>query len=509
MKRRLLAAATAILLCAGCVQSDLDDQQFELPIPQESANATQEPPKTETAMTTLKLPYQADDSLNPYRIKKNVNRELVTLLYDSLTKPDYTRKAQNQIAEQVVADGQVFTVTCRTDALFSDGTNVTGADVVYSAGLARAAGGNWSALLRNVADISVNEDGDAQFRLVNEDVDFPVMLSFPIIKQGTGEAEYPIGVSRYIVAGVSGNGLLLKPNPIYYQAHGNVSEIHLAPVDGQGGLSFALKTGAIDFMYSDLSTPELASLSPSNSSVSLNNLVFLGANARHNLLSMPEFRHAISLALNRDQLVSTAYVGRGKASLYPIHPDYHRMQAVDVATPTDLSLAQALLDGLGLNEKTDDGWRLYRGNPVTLNLLINSENSSRNAAAILVSEQLAQVGIQVHVVSKSFVQYQQDLQNNAFDLYLGETRLTDNMDFGGLLAGGSIGYSAAYSETLSERYKLYRSTGEQMQELCEMFRAQSVFIPLLFRDGLISFGESFTAVPNATEQDLFYNISDW
>lgn len=510
MKHKFSAGLLALFLCAGCVQTDFSDQQYDLPgmQPPVSSDISSSKPEPEP-QHTLQLAYQADDTLNPYTMTSEINRMLIPLLYDSLVRLDTTRRPEPVIASEVTMTQETCTVRLRENILFSDGTRVTGADIVYSAELARGAGSSWAPTLSSVSEVSVNEAGEVVFRLGRADIDFPALLTFPIVKDGTGGAEFPIGVSRYLVFGTSGGGLLLRQNPIYSRAQGNREEIRLVNMDDENALSFGLKAGDLDLVYSDLSTPELSNLSGSNVAVPLNHLVFVGINGTKGLLAKPEFRHAISLAINRDQLAARAYMGRADAANEPFHPFFYRLEESDLSTAGDLTRAEALLDGLALEQKNEQGWRLQQGKPVELSLLVNSENSVRNACASLLMEQLAEVGIKINIVSLPFSQYQDQLLYTGYDMYIGEVRLMDNMDFSMLLGGGRVGYNTAYSEELNERLKIYRSTGEQLRELCQMFTAQSPFIPLLFRQGQVSLGEQFSQQLQATEQDLFYNIADW
>ena len=198
-----------------------------------------------------------------------------------------------------------------------------------------------------------------------------------------------------------------------------------------------------------------------------------------------------------------------RATLYPFNPEFYRMEDLELSTPRELARAEELLAGMGLTQKDENGYRLRNGQPVTLRLLVNSENACRNAAATLLAEQLRQLGVQVTVESQSFTQYQASLSRRDYDLYIGETRLMDNMDFSVLLSGGALSYSTPYIESLSELYGSYRSTGAGIGTFCEAFAEQSPFIPLVFRQGQVSFNRSFDAQIVATEQNLFYNLSEW
>lgn len=510
--RLLIAGAMALLLLSGCMP--------ELVRPGEntsSASSASEdrtgPPAPEDAdpqsVTALTLPYNANDSLNPYDMGSGRNRLLVPLLYDSLTRPDRTRRPENQLAAEVRMEGSNCIIRWRDDARFSDGSYLAGEDIVYSFQTAMSAGSTWRDTLLNVAGVTLDKDhNQIVAQLFRPDADFPLLLSFPIIKSGTAGDEYPTGVSKFYVTGAHNTGVILGRNAIYYGGQTSVETIRLIHAVDSDSLQFGMSSGEFDLLYTDLSDNALSAVSAPSASVPLNNLVYIGINGRNGLLAQPEFRHALSVALNRAEIVLTAYAGRARAAMYPFHPDFYRLENIDVSAPRNLTAADALLDGLGLTEKDGNGYRLQNGQPVTLRLLVNSENSARNSAASLITEQLAQAGIRIEVVSGSFEQYTSILQGVQYDLYIGETRLTDNLDFTPLLAGGALGYATADIPDLTERLDQYRSGGE-IGPLCDMFLAQSPFLPLVYREGLLYMSRSIGAELLPTGQDLFYNILDW
>lgn len=457
------------------------------------------------------MAYDPSDSLNPYTMTSQLNRQLVPLLYDSLTRPDKTWRPENLLAREITqTDGQaVRREAARGRALL--GRHPLGRQgrhlLVHDRGRLR---------LQLEADASERVGLLSQQRrrrrlpaLFRRRGFPPALLSFPIVKEGTAGEDFPVGVSKYYVSGTWRQGVVLEQNPLYWQEAGSIKKVLLVGVSDPGALGFSLRTGDVDLVYSDLSDPELSNLSAQSAPVSLNNLVYIGINGSRGLLAEPAFRQALSLAVNRDELVQKAYVSRARATMYPLNPDFYRMESIELSAPRDLTRAGELLDELGLRQKDDDGWRLRYGAPVTLRLLVNSENAARTAAAALIAEQLARLGIRVEVVSQSFSQYQSSLAGYNYDLYIGETRLMDNMDFSLLLNGGALGYAAPYSEYLSDLARAYRATGTGVGTLCEAFSAQTPFIPLVFRQGAVSFERAFQAEILATEQDIFYNIMEW
>ena len=324
MKKRFYAllAALAVLL-GGCAPVDLSDQQ-QVDITgqlQESApSATEAEESAAPVEGEVRVAYDPSDSLNPYTMTSQLNRQLVPLLYDSLTRPDKTWRPENLLAREITqTDGKQYVVKLRGDALFWDGTRLDGKDVIYSFTTAVASDSNWKQMLQNVSGCSVNSDGDVVFRLYSADADFPALLSFPIVKEGTAGEDFPVGVSKYYVSGTWRQGVVLEQNPLYWQEAGSIKKVLLVGVSDPGALGFSLRTGDVDLVYSDLSDPELSNLSAQSAPVSLNNLVYIGINGSRGLLAEPAFRQALSLAVNRDELVQKAYVSRARATMYPLN----------------------------------------------------------------------------------------------------------------------------------------------------------------------------------------------
>lgn len=510
MKRRICAVLAICVMLAGCspVAGQRDEQETQAPVAQATldSGASVLP---ETPSDTIKVAYDPTDSLNPYKMRSALNRLAVPLMYDGLTRIDRSYRPENRLATDItMSDTGLCAVSFDGSARFSDGSPLTAQDIIYSYECARASGSDWSAMLRNVASVSEN-GGKLHFQLVSHDADFPSLLSFPIIKDGAIDEETPAGIGRYQLSGEWEKGLTLTANPNYRGETPSLTTIQLTQSSDPDALAFSLKTGEINVAYSDLSTQGVVSISPSSVPVTLNNMVYLGVNASHTVLSKASFRRALSVALGRDEVVAKAYATKARVSSYPFNPDFYRMREVELGSQGGVSEAEQLLDGLGYSQKDEGGNRLRGGVPLTLSLLVNSENSARMTAAELITAQLAQLGITVQVVAKPFEQYRASIVAGEYDLYIGEMRMAANMDFTPLLGGGEIGYGAARNQELADAVRAYRATGDGIGALCGMFEERSPFIPLLFRQGMLAFNGAFRTELIATEQDVFYNIEDW
>ena len=102
----------------------------------------------------ITLLYSAADGFNPYTVKTEINRNLCKLIYEPLVKLDNEFNPIFSIAENVNLDGKNCIVKIKT-VKFSDGTDVTADDVVYSFNLAKNSQSGYASKLYNIGSASV------------------------------------------------------------------------------------------------------------------------------------------------------------------------------------------------------------------------------------------------------------------------------------------------------------------------------------------------------------------
>jgi peptide/nickel transport system substrate-binding protein len=132
------------------------------------------------------------------------------------------------------------------------------------------------------------------------------------------------------------------------------------------------------------------------------------------------FRQAFNLVLHRQRMVDNLLKGIGEPlftaeglnSLY-LHPTLRQGYAPDVAK------AKALLKAAGFSWRTPDGHLLDpQGTPVALTLLTNSGNDLREASCVQVQQDLATLGVTVHVKPMEFNTLVQRLRTGQWELML-------------------------------------------------------------------------------------------
>ena len=115
-----------------------------------------------------------------------------------------------------------------------------------------------------------------------------------------------------------------------------------------------------------------------------------------------EFRRAISLAINRDDLVRVVYRGHAQPAVGPISPANRFWFNKDLAAAKqDLAAAEALLTKASFR-KVGDKLLDSSGQPVEFSLITNAGNQARERMAAMLQYDLKKLGIQLNIVTLDF-----------------------------------------------------------------------------------------------------------
>lgn len=391
----------------------------------------------------VSLLYSYSDSFNPYTASTAANRQIASLLYDSLIKTDNNFEPIMVLAQSAEIEDKVCTVKLR-DANFTDGSKVTADDVVYSYNLAKDCA-RYSHNFYEVASVSVTDSKTVVFNLSQNDPFFANLLTFPIIKSNTsgvsdadGKEIAPIGCGRYCL---SEDGLSFKLNKNYFGKKANIETINLINSPDEASTSHYVEVGATAVYYTE--GDKIVRMSGKKTDVNLNRFIYIGVNGSYGSLQSKEMRYAISSALDRDAICQTAYFNNATSATGFFNPYFKATQALQsIDSKPNSKITVENLSKIGYNNMNSNGFYANAsGNNPAFTLLVNSENASRVAAANLIAAQCKTAGIQINVIECSYEQYVERLSSGGFQLYLGEVQVLDNMDFTNLVVpGGSAAY---------------------------------------------------------------------
>lgn len=511
MKRLTCVLCCLALFCAlaGCTQ------------PPASLSSAQVSDHALNAQTqTVSLAYNREDSLNPYKATTDINLTLATLLYDSLVTVSAQFMPEDSMAKVVQTDALHLQATLRANLKFSNGKAVTAADVVYAFQCAKACAA-YQNRLANVVSAKANGK-TVTFTLQKADVDAAACLCFPIIQKGSDDT-LPIGSGRYVYSAAD-NTLTCNPHRATASAPQTIKLVHLV---SDAAVMQALENGSIHYAYNDLSDGNIPRTAAKDKTVDLTQLVFIGVNSSRPLLNTVAYRRALSAAVDRTAITAAAYAGRALAASSPFHPKWKKAENLTcIATGAQTNVLQTLVkqayaEAAAVTASTTAHTTVATATATTataattattakaaqsFTLLYPTGNNCREAAVKMLVSQFASAGITVTPTPLPYDTYISRLQAGDFDLYLGEIRLTPNMDLSPLLlSGGAAAYGTAVNTPASAAYTAYKSGDGSAAAFITAFGEHMPYIPLFWRQGMAAYTDTFV-VSTPLMYDLFGGV---
>lgn len=363
---------------------------------------------------------QSEDS-GPMNIFKGLSDPMAGLIYDKLLAPSpYVADPQPWLATDVrQMSPTTWQVDLRDDVKWHDGEAFTADDVVFSFHfLHQAPTGRFTHHVNDTPSVStITKVGDSTVEFVCDyacpELGTVTLADLPVLPEHVWSAvdpdkakevtDYPIGTGPYkLVDYNSVTGYKLEANQDYFAGKPTVDEL-VMPIIGDASATFtALRSGQIDAADRPL-TPELVDQFTASSEIGVirtSPLAYpeLKLNYTEAPFSEPKMRSALSLAVNRDQILETVGLGRGRPGTQGyVHPDAPFADP-DASTPYDPDTAKKTLDGLGFVDTDGDGVRENpAGEKLAFTIVVDGGNAAHVRAAELLAEDFGAVGIDATV----------------------------------------------------------------------------------------------------------------
>lgn len=517
MKPSGVARWIALMLClsvcfsslASCGTEPADENSTAAVSGEETA--VSESQKTSGGTEKLSLPYVKGDSLNPFTAKSLPNQMLSTVLYDSLYSVDATLSPQPLLAATGSVSGTQVRVALKSGLVFSDGSSLSASDVVYSFEKA-AASPHYRAQLSNFSGAKA-QGGEIVFTLKTADPYALACLDFAVIKRGSDSSEtaIPVGSGRYCAAR-GDSSVTLKANKVW--SGGNTmkfASISLVDVPDSSSIIHSLEIGNVNFIFKDLSDGVYQRINANTTEFLMNNLVFLGIQSKNELLQNPKILQAMSLALAREEIASSAYQGHAAASAVPFRPDWNALKGLSTAdVKQNKEAAVKLLQEAGFDKTDFSGARTGGGKTLQFTLAVNQDNPFRLSAANMIATQLSAVNIQVTVSQLAWADYTKAVQGGSFDLYLGEVKLSSNMSLLPFFdESGAVKTGINQEGAAAASYRQMLTGAVSLQDFLNTFQENPAFLPVCFRKGVVARSRDVQGDLISHSGDVYANLQDW
>ena len=475
----LLCLVMAVGLCTGCAATDSEDIYTPTGnLAPEEENGEMEQTQPEDAQS-FSLAFYPDQSLNPLAATDFTNRVVTSLMYQGLFSVSRDEEIIPVLCKNYSAstDLMVYEFTIDPEATFSDGTRVRAEDVVASLQEAKNQK-YYSGRLRYVQNISVTEGGNVRIVMSVPYGNLPVLLDIPIVKETQVQEAHPLGTGPYKLSGWGMDRSLTRVENWWCQSEDllvTASEIPLVTADSPTAIRDAFEFFDVGVVCTDPGSDWYVEYRCDYElwECDTGMFVYLGVNTESSVFQSQSVRQALSKGIDRDYLVDKYYRGFAVSAQLPAEPGSSYYTA---------PLAQKYgYDAAAFQS----GMSSVKGSAIKL--LVNSEDSLRVRVAHEISRMLNASGLIVEVVEKSENYYIAALREGNYDLYLGQTKLSPNMDLtpffsstGALNYGGidDVGIYTLCLQALENQGNYYTLHQRVMEEayLCPvLFRSYAVY----------------------------------
>ncbi len=490
--------------------------------------------KVETS-TEISIPIEKFRSLNPILNKDEDVYFMEKLVYEGLVKLDDNLIAIPAIAEgwSYTDEGKTMIFNIRGNVYWHDGKQLTSTDVKFTIdALMRLQYSNPSIYTKNITNIkSVAVNGSQQvmikFKSLNdnsiENFCFPIIPGHQFYGLGdVGKNEIgfmPIGTGPYKVAlSDEVQKVVLEANTQYYgeKKANNTLTFKIVPNKTEAVNLFEIGDLMVAFSKE---TDRQKIFGDKNVSVFpyiSNEVEVLGFNTNNIMLKDKRVRLAIATAIDTSKIIEEAYYTNGVANDNIYFPNYLGINSTEGLIAQNIQKATNLLSEAGyINRDGDTFVEDSSGKEISINILVNSADASRVAAAEIIKNSLDKLPIHTYIMLKDWSGYTSALSTGDFEVYIGGWKINENYDLRFALHS-KYNNVARYANPILDGYLDLMQSGISKEKKAETFiKVKAILneeIPyycLAYKTYAVATSKSLQGLVNPLFFNQFNQCEDW
>ncbi|MBQ3192586.1 MAG: hypothetical protein IJO21_05415 [Oscillospiraceae bacterium] len=487
----LLALSMLLGLLSGCGK-DYDNSGY-IPTGDAILMEDQEPEdilEEELEEQEVGLAYYPDRSLNPIFGSDYTNRVIMSLMYQPLFAVDGKKNVTPILVSryQVSANRRNLTVYLEPNATYSDGTRVTPADVVACYWQAKE-NDYYKNRFRHVINIEATEDGGVLFQTDTAYQNLPLLLDVPIVKEAEVNALQtpPLGSGPYVFNRTN-LGATLERNPNWWCGDTKIPvwdpSIELVEVTSTADVRDQFQFGNVSVVCTNPMSGSFAEYRCDYElwEIESGYMMYIGCNILYSdHFEDGTLRTFLTYGINREALAQEAYNGLVETITLPCAPtESYYSNYLAKNYEYDALKFISKLAGYRIPQKKEGG-------DDQLVLLVNSADSARVRIARQIAKDLTEMGLPCATLESSGSNFKNIIVAGNYDIYLGMTRLSANMDLSeffrpyGEMSRGGLQHETLYEMCLNSLqdygnyYNLYQKLAEDGRIIPVMFGYYNVY----------------------------------
>ncbi|WP_198533638.1 ABC transporter substrate-binding protein [Salinivibrio sp. MA607] len=458
------------------------------------------------------------DNYNPYTTKDLLHGVMFEplMVFNNMTGETDFRLAKSYSYSD---DLKTITLQLRDDLKWSDGTDLTAEDVVFSFMLTKEAPafdqkGIWSG--GNLQSIVATDSTTVSFELKESDSTFVWNLErYHIVpKHIWGEVEDfttftnpdPVGSGPMTeVSYLKSQQMELCRNPHYYIENKPYLDcINFRSYNDNSQIQPALIKGEIDWGSNFIASVESTFVKANEENhhywYPANDAIHLYVNTKKPPFDDVKVRQALSMALDREAIVDIAAYGYptanyntgGIAELYKNHIDKDVNKDYGFLTEYNPDKAKSLLDESGIIDRDGDGYRDNKdGSEISFDIEVVNGWTDWIQVVQMVTEYYDEIGIQANIKTVDWAVYDKNLKDGNYSMAINWSMVAANpiMAFQEYYATSRIGKTwhaghGVHSKKIDKLIESFGQTGDKKEQkeiiskLQEFTAKKLPFIPL-------------------------------
>ncbi len=311
-------------------------------------------------------------NINPvYDSQNETEKDIIEIIFNGLMRYDEDNNIVPHLAENYeVQENKVFKITLRDDIYWSDGEKITTDDVLFTIDTILNPDFQ-SELMQQWTGVDVEKisEREVHFFLDSPSVIFQENLTVKIIPEhifkGYAPQDFrylkhnfvPVSSGPYKLKEIKEDNqgriklIALDRNPYYFKENPFIEEVHFLFFENKDALLEAQKKGEVDgFVISDGSYSyfENEIFASNYYEITLPRYFSVLFNLRRdNILKEVSIREALALSVNKEEIVSSVFSGKGKIIESPLLPNFYNFQEPEKELLFDLEKAKEIIQEMG------------------------------------------------------------------------------------------------------------------------------------------------------------------
>jgi len=365
---------------------------------------------------------QKPDTLDPYTSNETTSLRISQLIFNGLVGINDKQEIVPELALswEIENDSTEYTFYLRNDVFWHPHNGVkqkfTAKDVAQTVSIIThpKTQSNRKAMFDHIAEVNIIDEYTIRFTLKKIGLNDLARFSFKILpahlfteiqhlNKSNSFSHNPIGTGPYFYSETSDKQkVVLTANPDYYLGEPKLKTVSLKPFADKNVMNKALSFNALDMVINvsprhiaDLKADKRFSLTPVNTL----SYSFFAYNNNNPHLAKQKVRKALSLSLNREQMLKVFFGNRGTLISGPFPSGSWAYNLDVIPDQYDPEEAKNLLIAAGYKKKHDKYFSDEQGKTLSFKLKvpIDKNNESTKRVILAYKNFLKKIGVKVNV----------------------------------------------------------------------------------------------------------------